>query len=70
MPTIIVDGERLETVGAGFDTEKVKALVVPPPGVGLVTETFRVPVADRSDVDNWIDNLVELIRVVVLAEPL
>ena len=44
-PTVTLAGEMLPSVGAGLKTVKLIALVVPPPGDGLLTVTGNTPAA-------------------------
>jgi hypothetical protein len=59
-PTTTVDGEMDVTVGAGLFTVKLTADDAPPPGVGLVTTTGKVPAAA------WSVALNDIVRSVVL----
>ena len=69
-PAVTEEGDIEVAVGRGLTTVNVRfGVEVPPPGVGLVTETVWVPVVERSAVVSWMVNWLPEVRVVVLAEP-
>ena len=47
-PAITVAGFKLVNVGTGFPTVKLSSTEVPPPGIGVKTEIFKILVTDRS----------------------
>jgi len=62
-------GEIEVVVGVGLLIVNVWAFEVPPPGVGLKTVMSKVPAVVRSEVKIAAVTRVELIKVVLLAEP-
>ena len=47
-PAITMAGFKLVNAGTGFPTVKLSSAEVPPPGVGVKTEIFKILVTDRS----------------------
>lgn len=68
-PAITGDGSMLVKVGSGLLMVKLRALVVPPPGAGLLTVTLAVPAAKTSAAVIAAVNCVALTNVVVRAPP-
>src|SRR5439155_661487 len=67
--TDLLVGEMLVVVGITLFTVNVCALDVPPPGTGFVTVMLNVPAVVRSLAGMEAVSCVELIKVVVRAEP-
>ncbi len=67
--TDLLVGEMLVVVGVTLFTVNVCALDVPPPGTGFVTVMLDVPAVVRSLAGMEAVSCVELIKVVVRAEP-
>ena len=51
-PALVEEGDRLVIVGVGLFTVKFEGAELPPPGIGLVTMTGKVPADDWSALDN------------------
>jgi hypothetical protein len=62
-PRLPLLGERLVKLGAGLFTVKLCVFEVPPPGLLLVTEKFRAPVAARAVMVRLAVKLVELVTI-------
>jgi hypothetical protein len=69
-PAVALLGEIVVTLGIGLLTVKVTALEVPPPGVGLVTVTLKVPAVAMSEARIAAVSCVALTKVVVRVFPL
>ena len=66
---VMVLGEMLEMDGTGFDTVRVAAAEVPPPGVGVKTVIDNCAPVARSEAGMAAVNCVLLTNVVVRLEP-
>ena len=69
-PTSAVLGASVVIAGSGLVTTILSEEEVPPPGVGVKTDTTNVPGACRSAAVIWIVNWLLLTNVVVRGEPL
>jgi hypothetical protein len=69
-PAVALVGESAVMAGAGLLTANVELAEVPPPGVGLVTVTGKLPTAVMSAGEIAAVSCVALTNVVVLAAPL
>jgi hypothetical protein len=69
-PMMIAFGERLVRVGTGRFTEKASVFELPPPRLGVVTPTVRVPALDRVALGIVAWSWVALVNVVVRDVPL
>ena len=66
-PVVPEVGLKLPITGRGLDelTGKLTTFELPPPGIGLITITARVPAAAISEAGICVDNWVELMNVVI-----
>jgi hypothetical protein len=69
-PAVALVGEIVVMVGAGLFTVKATEFDVPPPGVGLVTVTLKVPPVAMSEAGIAAVSCVALIKVVARVFPL